>query len=253
MKSTLRMFLVFGAVMALLAVGTPVSAHDTHSSMDFTCADPDPKTKDTPSKASCSFDFNDNGDFGNTNNDKVNKFELWLPAGATVNEDNDQGEDGSDGVADPADGDDVGTSTVTTELSYNNCDDNNTDGGTYITEWDNDWNSYSESGWDKVAEYNTKFTVLFITINVPSHVMKRQSDGQYKVVTDLPQDSACAGAHTTFNPLVTYAYANDNSNNTWIAKNPNSDGCFTVTLVAYEVGGTTHTDTDQVEVGSGTC
>lgn len=254
MKSTLRLSLAFAAILAMLALALPASADGTHTSMDFTCADPDPKTKNTPSKASCTFDFNDSGDFGNTSNDKVDKFELWLPEGAVVNEDNDQGEDGSDGVTDPADGDDVGTSTVRTELSYNACDDNNNDGGTYTTEWDDNWNSYSETGWKKVAEYNTKFTVLFFfTENVPSHVMKRTSDGRYKIVTDLPQDRACTGAHTKFNPMNTYAHANNNSSNTWISKNPNSDGCFTVTLTAFEVGGTTHTDTDQVEVGSGTC
>ncbi|HWH33537.1 MAG TPA: hypothetical protein VNU01_12780 [Egibacteraceae bacterium] len=247
----LRLPLALAAVMTLLLVGAPASADGTHTSMDFTCADPSPNTTDTPATNSCTFDFNDSGDFGTTDNDKVDYFEIVLPDGAQINEDNDQGGNGSDGVADPADGDDVGYSTVRTELSYNSCDDNNNDGGTYTTEWDNDWDSYTvPNGWTKVAEYNTIFSVLFFfTRHVPSHVLVNDTTGQYKIVTDLPEADGCAGAHTKFNPLVTYAHADNDSNNTWISKTPTTGDCYTVTITATEVGGTTHTDTDVVDVG----
>ena len=243
MKASLKLPLAIAAMLSLLLVGSPALADGAHSTMNFICADPSPSGASQHGTSSCSFTLNPGGDFGNTSNDRVDKFEIQLPVDAILNE------KGAGDGADPSDGEKIGQSTVAGDFSFDGCGDNN-DGGTYNTNWETTYTAFTvPSGWTKVAQYNTVFTVaFFFSENVPSHVIQNNTTGQYAVVTDLPQDRGCTGATTTINPLVTYGYAQNNSSQEWVGTNPSSAGNYTVTLIATEVGGTTHTDTDTITI-----
>lgn len=227
------------AVLALAVLALPAVAHTGHTAINLTCADPSPSATNAHGTSSCTFTFA----FGSTDTNKTDKFELQLPVDAKLNE------DGAADGADPSDGEKIGQTTVSTDLAYDGCGDAN-DGGTYSTYWEDTWRAYTApAGWTKVAEYNTVFTVLFFfTENVPSHVIKNNTTGQYAVVTDIPQDRGCAGATTTFNPLQTYGYAQNNSSQEWVGKNPSTTGNKTVKIIATEVGGTVHDDTDTITI-----
>jgi hypothetical protein len=247
-------FLALVAVLAMTALALPALADSGHSTMALTCADPSPNGAGQHGTASCSFTLNPGGDFGNTDNDKTDWIKITLPVDAKLNEDensdpnrNDEG----DGHADPSDGEKIGETKVTQlDLSYDGCGDANDGGNTYSTYWEDTWRAYTPpAGWTKVAEYNTVFTVLFVfTENVPSHVIKNDTTGQYAVDTDLPQARSCAGSVTTFNPLVTYGYAQNNSRQEWVGTNPSTAGNYTVKLEAKEFGGTVHDDTDEITI-----
>jgi hypothetical protein len=244
MKASLKLPVAVAAMLSLLLVGSPALAHDPHASIGFVCADPSPSTASAHGTVSCEFSLNPSNDFGGTDNDKTDKFEIQLPLDAKLNE------KGTHDGADPSDGEKVGQTTITVmDLLYDGCGDN--DGNkTYNTNWETTWRAYTPpANWTKVAEYNTVFTVLFVfTENVPSHVIKHDTTGQYAVVTDIPQDRGCAGSTTTFNPLVTYGYAQNSSAQEWVGRNPSTTGNKTVTFIATEVGGTTHTTTDQITI-----
>lgn len=244
MKASLKLPLAIAAMLSLLLVGSPALADGTHTTMDFICADPSPNTTNANGTSSCGFSLNPGNDFGGTNNDKTDKFEIQLPLDAKLNE------KGTHDGADPSDGEKIGQTTITLmDLSYDGCGDN--DGNkTYNTNWETTYTSYTApTGWTKVAQYNTVFTVLFFfTENVPSHVIKNDTTDQYAVVTDIPQDRGCAGSTTTFDQLVTYGYAQNNSSQEWVGQNPSTTGNKTVTIIATEVGGTTHTDTDTITI-----
>ena len=233
------------AALALAVLALPAVAHTGHTTINFDCPNPSPNGAGQIATSNCSFTLNPGGDFGSTDNDKTSWFKVTLPVNAQLNE------DGAHDGADPSDGEKIGQSTITAlDLSYDGCGDANDGGSTYNTYWEDTWRAYTApTGWTKVAEYNTVFTVLFFfTENVPSHVIQNNTTGQYAVDTDLPEARACAGATTTFNPLTTYGYAQNNSSQEWVGKNPSTAGTYTVDFEAREVGGTVHTDSDTITI-----
>jgi len=244
MKASLKLPLAIAAMLSLLLVGSPALADGTHTSMNFTCADPSPSGTSQHGTASCTFTLNPNGDFGNTSNDKTSWVRIDLPLDAVLNE------KGTHDAPDPSDGEKIGQTTLgVADLSFDGCGDANDGGNTYNTNWETTYTAYTApSGWTKVAQYNTVFQVLFVTVNVPSHVIKNDTTDQYAVDTDLPEGNSCTGSTTSFNPLVTYGYAQNNSSQEWVGTNPTTTGNKTVTITATEVGGTTHTDTDTITI-----
>lgn len=245
MKASLKLPLAIAAVLSMLLVAVPASAHSNHNTMNFTCDNPSPNGAGQNGTANCRFTSNPGNDFGGTDNDKMDFFEIQLPVNAKINE------AGTHDGADPSDGEKVGQTKVTAmDLSYDGCGDANDGGNTYNTNWETTWRAYTPpANWTKVAEFNTVFTVLFVfTENVPSHVIKHDTTGQYAVVTDVPQGRACAGSTTTFDPITTYGYAQNNSAQEWVGKNPTTAGTYDVKLIVTEVGGTTHDATDQITI-----
>ena len=229
----------------LLSPGGGAAAHTGHSTMNLICDDPNPSGASQHGGWTCSFTLNPGGDFGNTDNDKPAGFQLQLPVDAKFNE------DGSHDGADPSDGENVGQMTITQlDMAYDGCGDANDGGNTYSINWEDTWRSYTApAGWTKVAEYNLGFTVLFFfTDNMPVHVIKNTTTGQYVVEFDLPESRFCAGSVTTINPLRIYGYAQNNSSQEWVTKNPSTSGNKTVKIIATEVGGTTHDDTDTITI-----
>ena len=234
---------LLAAALTLGVLVAPAGADGSHSSMNFTCADPSPSGAGQHGTLSCSFTLNPNGDFGNTSNDKPDRFEIQLPVDMKVNE------KGTHDAPDPSDGEKIGQMTVSGDFAYDGCGDNN-DGATYNMYWETTYTSYTApAGWTKVAQFNTVLTVLFFfTENVPTHVIKNNTTGQYAFVTDWPQDRGCTGSTLTFNPYVVYGYAQNNSSQEWVLTNPSAAGNYTICLVASEVGGTTHTDCDTITI-----
>lgn len=245
MKASLKLPLAIAAMLSLLLVGSPALADGSHTTMNFTCADPSPSGTSQHGTASCSFTLNPGGDFGSTDNDKTSWVRVDLPLDAVLNE------KGAGDGADPSDGEKIGQTTLTAaDLSYDGCGDANDGGNTYNTNWETTYTAYTApSGWTKVAQYDTVFTVLFFfTEHVPSHVIKNNTTGQYAVDTDMPEGRSCANSVTTFNPLVTYGYAQNSSAQEWVGTNPTTSGNKTVTITATEVGGTAHVDTDTIAI-----
>lgn len=239
MKARLSIAVMLAA-LTLGALAVPAASDGAHTSIGLDCS-VSPTTKNTASDVTCSYAFTD---FGTTSNDKTEHVQLTFE-GAQMNE-------VGDGNTDPAHGEKIGESTVSTELAFNSCDDNNTDGGTYSTYWVSqpNWTTPTHTApanHTKVAQYRTEFRVLFFfTEQVYTHVYEDDNNaGSYTSITDMPYARACDGAQSSFS---TTFYDASVTNGRMVGKNPVNAGDYTVTLTATEVGGTTHTDTDTVTI-----
>lgn len=232
---------LFAVALVLGVVVAPAGAHNGHTSMDLDC-DLSPNTPSAHGTLTCYFTLNPGNDFGGTDNDKADKFEIALPIDMKVNE------AGSHDAPDPSDGEKVGEMSMATDFNFDGCGDAN-DGAHYSTYWETTWTAFTApAGWTKVAQFNTVVTVLFLfTENVPTHVIKNNTTGQYVLITDLPEARWCAGAVNSMMYRV-FGYAQNNSAQEWVLTNPSSAGDYTITLTATEVGGTTHTDTDTIPI-----
>ena len=220
-------------VFLLLAVATSAAAHVNHD-LKFVCDDPSPSTASSNADFRCSFQTQ-------------NASEIWLdlPVDAEINE------VGTHDGADPANGAKVGSVTVATDLSYNGCGGGQNDGGTYGIYWRSqpNWTTYSAPpGWTKTAEFRVEFVVLFFfTEQVPIHVVKNNTTGQYRLVLLPPSSRICAGAITNWD-LTIYAYAGQNSANAWVYRNPSTAGNKTVDLTVIDTGANAHTDSDTITI-----
>ena len=228
---------ILAAITALVigVLALPATAHTTDW---FACDDPTPSTAGAVSSGRCT---------GHLHwSDKTDKMWIALPPGAVINE------AGTHDAADPAHGDQTGYSVVDTDYLYDLCgswDPNGRDGGTYNTYWVSspNWTAYTPpTGWTKVGEYKTVAVVNGVTNNVPTHVVKNGT-GAYAMDTNLPETLACSGTNTDMT-IYTYGYANNNSSNPWLGKNPSTAGTHTVTAKATLTTGATHTDTDTVTI-----